>query len=251
MENKTTIVIPARYNSKRLPGKVLLKINDKTIIQLVYEQAIKVKNCDRVIIATDSQVVVDECNKFTENVVLTSGNHKSGTDRIAEVCQNVCSDYIVNLQGDEPIINPNNIERFIDFMKSKNEKMYSMYKHITSESEVINHNIPKVIIDVNGFAIYFSRSPIPYYREIQSTNDNNNLSSLTYFKHIGIYGYRKEFLLNYSELRESYLERVEKLEQLRAIENGFKICMMETEYDTISIDTYEDYINLKKYMNVN
>jgi 3-deoxy-manno-octulosonate cytidylyltransferase (CMP-KDO synthetase) len=253
MRNKAIIVIPARYKSTRLPGKVLLKVNKKTIIQLVYEQAILVKNCDNVVIATDSNKVFKECKKFTDNVVLSSEYHQTGTDRVAEACQNIDTEYIVNIQGDEPLINPNTIATFIEFMKKSNESMHSMFKVITNIEDVVDRNTVKVILDKNRNALYFSRTPLPNYRDLSEEiqPDNYNcFSKKIYYKHIGVYGYKNQFLLAYSKMNVSYLENAEKLEQLRAIENGFKIGMMETFEDTVGIDTYEDYNKLLKYFNI-
>lgn len=238
------VVIPARLNSSRLPNKILLDLNGKTIVQKVYEQCKKAKNIDEVYIATDSLEVEHSCKNFTQNIIMTKNTHESGTDRIAEAVLNIECDIIINVQGDEPFINPNLIDLLADSFESISVEMVSAIHKIRYVEELKSQNTVKVTIDKNYNALYFSRSIIPHYRDEWESLLNHHKTIpdvLKFFRHLGIYGYRKEFLLSYSQMEPTYLERLEKLEQLRVLENGFKIKMIETEYDSIGIDTIEDY----------
>lgn len=228
---KTIVVIPARLESLRLPNKILLNISGKTLIQRVYEQVKKAKNIDDIYIATDSKKIYDVVNKFGGKSILTSSKHKSGTDRIAEAIENIQATNIINVQGDEPLINPDLIDNLVEvFQKNKDIYFATAMIRIKNPKDLDNPNVVKVITDLQNNAIYFSRSKIPF-----SENIVNN-----YFKHIGIYIYKKDFLLKYSRLNQTPLEKMESLEQLRAIENGFKIQMIETNYESIGVDTLED-----------
>lgn len=241
------IIIPARISSTRLPKKVMLKISGKSIIQRVYEQCSKVKSAS-VYIATDSIKIKQLCNTFTDNVVMTKNSHKSGTDRVAEAVDKL-SDYdlIVNVQGDEPFINPHLIDELFEELSEKQVLMVSAMKKITRYTDLKNPNIVKVITDKNKNAIYFSRSIIPFVRNRKVSANKFSTEMNPFYKHIGIYGYKKVFLNLFSNLQEGILEGLEKLEQLRVIENGIKIRMIETEYDSIGIDTKEDYLYAIKY----
>ena len=232
------VVIPARLNSSRLPNKVLLKVQGKSIIEYVYRQVEKSKLVDKIIVATDSEIVLKDVNNFGGEAVLTSSEHKSGTDRVAEVAEKYDFKNIINVQGDEPNISPDLIDSL--FLELENEKTYfvSAMSLITHVDEVANPNIVKVICDINNYAIYFSRSQIPFIRD--------NDFQVDFFKHIGIYGFKKDFLIKYSKLPQTNLELSEKLEQLRAIENGYKIKMVKTDYNSFGIDTLEDFEKFKK-----
>jgi 3-deoxy-manno-octulosonate cytidylyltransferase (CMP-KDO synthetase) len=232
------VVIPARLNSSRLPNKVLLKVQGKSIIEYVYRQVEKSKLVDKIIVATDSEIVLKDVNNFGGEAVLTSSEHKSGTDRVAEVAEKYDFKNIINVQGDEPNISPDLIDSL--FLELENEKTYfvSAMSLITHVDEVANPNIVKVICDINNYAIYFSRSQIPFIRD--------NDFQVDFFKHIGIYGFKKDFLIKYSKLPQTNLELSEKLEQLRAIENGYKIKMVKTDYNSFGIDTLEDFKKFKK-----
>ena len=234
------VVIPARLNSSRLPNKVLLKVKGKSIIEYVYRQVEKSKLVDKIIVATDSEIVLKDVNNFGGEAVLTSSKHQSGTDRVAEVAKKYNFKNIINVQGDEPNISPNLIDSL--FLELENEKVYfvSAMSLINSFDEVANPNVVKVICDINNYAIYFSRSQIPFIRD--------NDFQVDFFKHIGIYGFKKDFLIKYSKLPQTNLELSEKLEQLRAIENGYKIKMVKTDYNSFGIDTLEDFENFKKYI---
>jgi len=236
---KITSIIPARYSSSRLPGKPLKDICGKTMIQRVYEQAKKVNLIDEVIVATDDQKIFNEVRSFNGNIIMTSKAHKTGTDRLAEVAAKIDTDIIVNVQGDEPLINPSVIKSAIEPLLTDDSLKMSTLKHlINDEKEINNPNVVKVITDKNKNAIYFSRSKIPYARNSQKFN---------YYKHIGLYVYRRDFLLKFSKMDSTPLEQQESLEQLRVIENGYKIKVIETEYDSIGVDTEED---LNKVRNI-
>ncbi|KUP05557.1 3-deoxy-manno-octulosonate cytidylyltransferase [Bacillus coahuilensis m2-6] len=230
---KVTVIIPARYGSSRLPGKPLINILDKPMIHHVYENCKKSSYVNRVIVATDDQRIKDTVESFGGECFLTSVSHQTGTDRIAEVAEQISSDIILNVQGDEPLLKSTHIDELIKpLLKNEKISMATLKTRINSHGDIHNVNIVKVITNKNNEAIYFSRSPIPYNRE-----NNPNVS---YYKHVGIYAYRKKYLLNYKNLKESMLEDVEILEQLRAIENGDKIYIAEI-FDTLhGVDVEED-----------
>jgi len=241
---KKIVVIPARLNSSRLPNKVLLDLKGKPVVQRVYEQCLKAKNIDEVYIATDSLEVQQSCEKFTNNIIMTKNTHESGTDRIAEAVENIKCDVIINVQGDEPFIEPELIEKLASTFDEDDTKMASAMHRITKVEELKNHNVVKVTVDNKNNALYFSRSIIPHHRDEWDNLLNHHEiipEPLSFYRHLGIYGYTKEFLLTYSKMEQSYLERLEKLEQLRVLENGYKINMIETDYNSIGIDTMNDY----------
>lgn len=241
---KKIVVIPARLNSSRLPNKVLLDLKGKTVVQRVYEQCLKAKNIDEVYIATDSIEVQNSCKNFTQNIIMTKDTHESGTDRIAEAVETIECDIVINVQGDEPFIDPNLIDGLVNCFENVKTQMASAMHKISKVIDLKNYNIVKVTIDKDYNALYFSRSAIPHYRDDWELLINHHESipeSLKFFRHLGIYGYTKEFLIDYSKMKPSFLESVEKLEQLRVLENGYKIKMIETNYNSIGIDTIEDY----------
>ena len=240
---KKIVVIPARLSSSRLPRKVLLDLKGKSVIQRVYEQVKKAKKIDAIYIATDSLEVEAQCKSFTSNIILTSTKHESGTDRIAEAVKKIECDIVINVQGDEPFIEPSLIDEFADIFEKEFLDMVSAMHKISLVDELKNSNIVKVIVNKNQEAIYFSRATIPYSRDSHDELFNQQLipKNLTFYRHLGIYAYSKEFLLKYSQMDMTYLENLEKLEQLRVIENGYKIKMIETDYNSIGIDTQEDY----------
>jgi len=233
-------MIPARLESSRLPNKVLLDINGKSLLQRVYERVKKAKKVDDIFIATDNKKIIDVVESFGGKYILTSTKHKSGTDRIAEAVRNIETDFVINVQGDEPLIDPNLIDSFVQIFQNDSEIDFSSAMHkIENLDDLENPNVVKVVTDLNSDAIYFSRSPIPFSRE-------KDVSVNNYFQHIGIYAYTKEFLLKYSKLPQTFLEKSEKLEQLRAIEYQFKIRMIETDYRSIGVDTFEDLERVRK-----
>ncbi|MGL4947295.1 MAG: 3-deoxy-manno-octulosonate cytidylyltransferase [Cetobacterium sp.] len=233
-------VIPARYESTRLPKKPLKDICGHTMIEWVYKRALK-SNLDKVIVATDSIVVFNEVKSFGGDVILTSENHLNGTSRIAEVCEKVTDyDVIINIQGDEPLIEGDMINSLIDvFKKEENLKMATLKHKLLKREDIENPNFVKVVTDKKDYAIYFSRSVIPYPR-----NENWDI----YFKHVGIYGYKREFVLEYSKLESTPLENSESLEQLRVLENGYKIKVLETPYEIIGVDTEAELDKVRKYI---
>lgn len=246
---KKVIVIPARIDSSRLPKKVLLDLKGKTVIQRVYEQCLKVANIDAVYIATDSNEIKEVCNSFTDDVIITKSTHQSGTDRIGEAVAFIDCDIVINVQGDEPFIDPTLIEELVNSFENSEISMSSAMSKIDDVNDLQNSNVVKVTVDNQNNALYFSRSLIPFPRDHKELLiSNKELEKFPVYRHIGIYGYRKEFLLDYIKMNQSYLEKVEKLEQLRALENGFKIKMIEAKHSLSGIDTQEDYEEaLKKY----
>ncbi len=236
-------IIPARFDSTRFPGKPLSTLNGKILIQHVYEHASKAKLVDSVIVATDDQRIFDAVTAFGGKVVMTSGSHESGTDRIAEAAAELEFEVVINVQGDEPFIRPEMIDDVVDLLYNDTEASIStLATRIKDVDDIRSPNVVKVVVDDNGFALYFSRSPIPYYRDDWKDLGNAayNSDSTVLFKHFGIYGYRKDDLLKFSKMPQGRLENIEKLEQLRALACGMKIKVRETEFDTFGIDTEED-----------
>lgn len=246
---KKVIIIPARLDSSRLPKKVLLDLKGKTVIQRVYEQCLKVKNVDGVYIATDSIEIKEVCETFTDKVIITKSTHQSGTDRIGEAVSAIDCDIVINVQGDEPFIEPSLIEALVNSFSNSDISMSSAMSKINNIKDLQNTNVVKVVTDLHNNALFFSRSLIPFPRDVKEISIANEvLKKYQFFRHIGIYGYRKDFLLKFVNMEQSYLEKIEKLEQLRALENGFKIKMIDANSSLIGIDTREDYEEaLKKY----
>lgn len=243
---KKVVVIPARLSSTRLANKVLLDLKGKTIVQRVYERCLKARNIDEVYIATDSTVIEKSCRAFTDNVVMTDKKHESGTDRVAQAIEHIGCDIVVNVQGDEPFIDPYLIEQIADSFDADSKIIMSSAIHkIEKIEDLKNTNVVKVTIDKDNNALYFSRSIIPHLRDEWNNLLNHHIvipEPLVFYRHLGIYGYTKDFLIKFSNMEQSYLERVEKLEQLRVLENGYKIKMIKTEHNAVGIDTKEDYI---------
>jgi len=236
-------IIPARYASSRFPGKPLVDIAGKSMIQRVYEQAKKCEDLTEVIVATDDDRIFDHVKGFGGVALMTSPNHASGTDRCAEVAlQRPEYEVIINIQGDEPYIDPAQISKLAACFTDANTQIATLIKSIKTEQELFNVNSPKVIVNNLSEAIYFSRSPLPH---IRGEERQNWLEFHTFFKHIGIYGYRADILQQITKLPLSLLEKAESLEQLRWIENGFRIKVAETELETHAIDTPGDLLNLK------
>lgn len=237
-------IIPARFASTRFPGKPLADIAGKSMIQRVYEQAQKASSLDEVLVATDDERILIHVNGFGGRGILSSENHQSGTDRCAEVAGKLPGfDVIINIQGDEPFIDPRQINLLCTCFAEPETELATLVKKIGSKEELYNPNIPKVIFNKRSEAIYFSRTAIPYLR---GKDPLSWLDEHTYYKHIGIYGYRVPVLKNLSELPLSSLEKAESLEQLRWIENGYSIRVAVTDLETVSVDTPEDLENLLK-----
>lgn len=238
--NKVIAVIPARYNSTRFPGKMMEILGNRTIITTTYQNVLETGLFDEVFVATDSELIFDEISKNGGKAVMT-GEHETGSDRIAEAVQNIDCDIVVNVQGDEPFLKKEPLKQLIDVFYKDDKKEISLASlkiHLKESDEIRNPNNVKVITDNNGFALYFSRSVIPFQRELSY--------NVKYYKHIGVYAFRKEALLKFSSLEMTPLEISEKLEQLRYLENGMKIKMVETDFVGIGIDTPEDLEKAKK-----
>ncbi len=240
---KTLGIIPARYASTRFPGKPLVDIAGKSMIQRVYEQAKKCTSLSEVIVATDDDRIFNHVKDFGGVAIMTSPDHQSGTDRCAEVAlQHPQYDVVINIQGDEPYIDPEQITKVAACFTSADVQLSTLIKRIETLDELHNPNSPKVIINHQSEAIYFSRTPLPYLR---GHEPQEWLKHFTYFKHIGIYGYRADVLQQVTKLAVSSLEKAESLEQLRWIENGYRIKVAETELETHAIDVPEDLEKLR------
>ncbi len=251
---KVLAVIPARWQSTRFKGKVLADINGKSMVQYVWERVKQAQNIDDVIVAVDKERVFKAVESFGGRAVMTSPEHPSGTDRLAEAVKDVDVDVVINIQADEPLVQPSMIDELAQvFEYEKNVQMATLIKRIHEKEEIANPNIVKVVVDRKGFALYFSRSPIPYLRrdgeETISSGEELDDASARYFKHIGLYAYTKDFLRVFTNLPKSTLEDEEKLEQLRVLEHGYKIRTIETRYDTIGVDTPDDLEKVKAILN--
>lgn len=224
-------VIPARFASSRFPGKALITLKNKPILQHVWEKSIKATTLSAVLIATDDQRIFDAAKAFGAEVMMTREDHLSGTDRVSEAAASQPCDIVVNIQGDEPLIDPAAIDLAAQaLIDDPSLVMSTLKRRINVPSEITNPNCVKVVTGFSGDAIYFSRCPIPYNHGVNEA----------YFKHIGLYVYRKAFLQGYSAMPVGPLERAESLEQLRALENGHRIRVIETSYESFGIDTPED-----------
>lgn len=240
-------VIPARYSSTRFEGKVLADILGKPMIQHVWERAKQAKVLDELIIACDDERVLDAARAFGAKVVFTAKGHASGTDRIIEVVNPLEVKAVVNIQGDEPLIHPVMIEAVArTLLDDETIPMSTIMKKIDNPEDIEDPNVVKVVTDKNNFALYFSRAAIPYHAQ------NSEIRNPVYYKHIGLYAYTKDFLFTYRNLTvsspEFSLEKVEKLEQLRVLQEGYRIKVIETKYDTVGVDTPEDLERAKEYL---
>ncbi|MCB0281168.1 MAG: 3-deoxy-manno-octulosonate cytidylyltransferase [Calditrichae bacterium] len=233
---KTICVIPARYASSRLPGKPLAEIAGKPMIQWVYEQASKANNIDEVIVATDHTAIKKAVENFNGMAVMTAPELPSGTDRVYAAIKEKSADIVINLQGDEPFISEKILENLVNVFENPEVEIATAVKKIEKEADISNPNVVKVTRASNGFALYFSRSAIPFIRDNRTPGENLSV----FYKHIGIYAYRKSCLEKLTELGESNLERSEKLEQLRFLENNYRIFTILTDYESISVDTPDD-----------
>ncbi len=231
-------IIPARYGSTRFPGKVLSDIHGKTLIRHVYERVSLSSLVSQVVVATDDKRIADEVVKFGGKVIMTSPEHKSGTDRVVEASKKTGGEIIVNVQGDEPLIEPALIDAVIEKLVHDEEIVCSTAAFkITDEAVYNDPNAVKVVIDIKGRALYFSRSPLPFYRDSEF---------LGAYIHVGIYCFRKNFLDIYSGLKPSNIETAEKLEQLRILDNGYRIGVVVTEHGAVGVDTEEDLENVRR-----
>ncbi len=230
----TVGIIPARYGAMRFEGKLLHDLCGKPVIQHTWENAKKSKSIEDLIIATDDKRIYRVAKSFGANAVYTSPAHKSGSDRLTEVASSIDAKIIVNIQADEPFIHPSMIDDVVSpLLKDKSIYMATLCHKIKDPYEIVDPNVVKVVMDRKGFALYFSRAPIPY-----ALKHETRVTSC--YKHIGLYCYTKDFLFTFKSLPQTRLEKHENLEQLRVIENGYKIKVLETKFDTVGIDTPED-----------
>jgi len=265
------VIIPARYDSARFPGKPLYPLKGIPVIQHVYKNSKLARLVDDVFVATDSEAIFDRVSTFGGKAIMTDKRHPSGTDRIAEVAASMDYEIIVNVQADEPLIHPEMVDDVIALLGDNEASIGTLAKKIEDPKEIIDPNVVKVVFDKEGFALYFSRAPIPYNRDeweslkdlvtsyglrvtSKEAGDKDNLQLATRnlhlcYKHIGIYSYRKEVLLSLAKMKPTKLEQIEKLEQLRALENGMKIKIKETLFETYGVDTHEDLEKVEKCLN--
>jgi 3-deoxy-manno-octulosonate cytidylyltransferase (CMP-KDO synthetase) len=243
---RITAIIPARFASSRFPGKPLADICGKPMIQWVYEQTALSTLVDRVIVATDDERIFQAVADFGGEAQMTAADHPTGTDRLAEVASRIETDLVVNVQGDEPLIDPRMIDQGVRPLKDDSSlNMGTLKSRIASVEEYLNPNVVKVVADRQGFALYFSRAPVPHPRDVVGTLADH-FPKLEIFKHIGLYVYRRDFLLTYPRLPVTPLENVEKLEQLRALENGVRIRVVETGLTSQGVDTPEDLEKVRR-----
>jgi 3-deoxy-manno-octulosonate cytidylyltransferase (CMP-KDO synthetase) len=240
---KITAIIPARYASTRFPGKALAEIGGKPMIQHVYERTARASLINEVIVATDDERIQRAVASFGGTCRMTRADHETGTDRLAEVAETVDADIVVNVQGDEPLIEPEMIDQAIrPFLSDTSLKMGTLKTRIRCLHDFLGPNVVKVVTDRDGYALYFSRSPLPFFRDKWRDLKDESFASgkLLCYKHVGLYVFRRDFLLEYAAMTPTFLELSEKLEQLRAVENGIRIRVEETEFESIGVDTPED-----------
>lgn len=240
-------IIPARYGSTRFPGKPLVDIGGKSMVQRVYEQAKKSVQLSEVIVATDDKRIEEHVKGFNGKVVMTSDQHQSGTDRCFEAMEafSVKADVVINIQGDEPFIHPGQIDEIASCFKDPDVQLATLVKKISTQEELFNVNIPKVLLNKKKEAIYFSRQTIPF---IRGKKQEEWLENHTFFKHIGIYAYKASVLKEITSLKTTVLESLEGLEQLRWIENGYKIKVELTDYESVAVDVPDDLQKLRKFL---
>ena len=231
-------VIPARYASVRFPGKLMQTLDDKTVIRTTYENTVATALFDEVIVVTDSKIIYDEMK--SENVLMSKRAHESGSDRIAEAIENIDCDVVLNVQGDEPFVYKEPLQKLLHAFDDRHVQVASLMHKIFEQPDVANPNNVKVVVDKNNDALFFSRSVIPFARDKKSFTD--------YYKHIGVYAYKKNTLIQFTKWPQTILEKTEKLEQLRYLENGIKIKMVITEHVSIGIDTPEDLELAKQFL---
>ncbi len=247
-------IIPVRYGSSRFPGKPLAIIGGKPMVQHVYESASKTRGLDRVLVATDDRRILETVKNFGGEAVLTSKRHASGTDRLAEVAKGIRAEWMVNVQGDLPFVRSRTIARILMPLRRDHSIFMGTAKTaIYEKEEWLNPNVVKVVTDAEGFALYFSRAPIPYFRGPDRHSRGGNGQSrfrrekVWGYRHVGVYVYRRDFLLNFSRLRPTVLERTEGLEQLRALDHGYRIRVVEVNEPSVEVDTPEDLEKAEDY----
>jgi len=240
---KVIVVIPARYGSTRLPGKPLISLAGKPMIQRVYERAKLATRVNRVMVATDDERIVKAVEGFGGEARMTRSEHRTGTERVAEVAAREDGDVFVNVQGDEPLLDPNAIDAAVSsLLEEPQASISTVATLIKTPADIMDPNVVKVVLDFDGSAIYFSRAPIPWVRDTASKIQVRHL------KHLGLYVFQREALLEYPTLPQGELERIEQLEQLRWLENGWKIRVTEVEHDAISVDVPEDVTRVEKLL---
>ncbi len=243
---RAVAIIPARYGSQRLPAKPLAEIAGKTMLQHVYERAAQASLIERVIVATDDERIVRAVERFGGVAVMTPASLQSGTDRVAFAAQAVAdADIVVNVQGDEPLITPAMLDEGVRVVAATDAPVGTLVKRIEREDELFNPHVVKVVLAADGTCLYFSRSPIPFGRDRAQTEW---LKHHPYYKHIGLYVFRRSFLLQFAALPQTPLERAEKLEQLRILEHGYKIKAAITQHDSIPVDTAEDLEKVRRIL---
>ena len=236
-------VIPSRYGAVRLPGKPLVDIAGKPMIQHVWERVSRATKLAKVVVATDDERIRAAVQSFGGEAIMTRTDHRSGTDRVAEVAASAQADVFINVQGDEPLVSPEAVDALVDAIAGdESVQLATLAVPLQYTKDIMDPNIVKVVLDFNGDALYFSRAPIPWVRDTKNTVHARHL------KHLGLYAYRKEALLDYNTLPPGDLERVEQLEQLRWMENGYKMRVAETEHDAVSVDVPEDVERVEKLM---
>jgi 3-deoxy-manno-octulosonate cytidylyltransferase (CMP-KDO synthetase) len=240
---KVLAVIPARQASVRFPGKPLANIAGRPMIQHVVERVRQAESMDRIVVATDDEGIKKAVEGFGGEAILTRRDHRTGTDRVAEVAAHVAAEIYVNVQGDEPLVDPGTIDALVAAMKEDaSAQIATPCSAISQTKDIMDPNIVKVVRDFDGNALYFSRAPIPWVRETSET------AAVKHWKHLGLYAFRRDALLEFPTLPPGELERVEQLEQLRWIENGFHIAVVETEYDAVSVDVPADVARVEKLL---
>ncbi|HOK10011.1 MAG TPA: 3-deoxy-manno-octulosonate cytidylyltransferase [Candidatus Hydrogenedens sp.] len=241
------VVIPARYGSTRFPGKMLANLCGYPLVYYAYRQAKKATCATEVLVATDDKRIKEALEPLGVPVVMTRADHASGTDRIAEVAEKRTEGIIVNVQGDEPLLPPECIDATVQpLLQNDNIQMSTACRPLNDPEQIQNPNVVKVVCDKNQLALYFSRSPIPYIRDAEQ---QQNLDGI-YWQHIGLYVYRREFLLHISKYPQTPLEKLEKLEQLRVLEHGYSIAVIPTDYEAVGVDTPEDLIRVEQILKV-
>lgn len=247
--DKVVAIIPARYGSTRFPGKPLAQINGVPMIQQVYGRVVQAKTIDRVIVATDDQRIVDAVEGFSGEAMLTRDDHPTGTDRLAEVAEQIDAELIVNVQGDEPLIDPQMIDQAVaPLVEDRSIEMGTLASGIDEIEDFFNPNVVKVVLGGDGMALYFSRAPIPCPRDLTREMLEESFSQLGLLRHIGLYVYRRDLLLAYPNWPKTHLESLENLEQLRALERGVKLHVAVTECGCHGVDTPEDLERISRMM---
>jgi 3-deoxy-manno-octulosonate cytidylyltransferase (CMP-KDO synthetase) len=242
-DGKVVVVIPARYGSTRLPGKPLVSLAGKPMIQRVYERAKMAKRVDQVIVATDDERIVKAVQEFGGEARMTRGDHRTGTERVAEVAAHVDGNVFVNAQGDEPLLDPAAIDTAVEaLLEDPPASVATVATPVKALSDVMDPNVVKAVLDFDGYALYFSRAPVPWVR------DTAGKVHVKYWKHLGLYVFQRDALLEYPTLPQGELERIEQLEQLRWMENGWKIRVAEVEHDAVSVDVPEDVARVEKLL---